>query len=130
MRIDGRVAASGVIGAVAVDRDNGLILGDLRQQIGQRLAIPAGIARDLDRSDIEGFRIDADVDLVPLAAVKNLVFPRFPSPITDHLDPGAVDQQVQASRAGARAQIDRQTLLAPAQRRIIRRQPVQTRQPE
>lgn len=60
-RIDGRVTPSGVIGPVAADGDNDFILGDLREQIRQRLAVTDGIARDLDRPDIEGFRVDADM---------------------------------------------------------------------
>ena len=116
------MAASGVIGTVAADRDNSVALVDLRQQIGQRLASATGIARNLDRSDIEAFRVDTDVHLAPLTTVANTVFPSCPFTLTDHLDPGA-----STSKCRPTAQIDRQTLLAQAQSRIIRRRPVQTR---
>lgn len=69
----------------------------------------------------------AGVLLAPLATAKSAAFPRFPFPLNDHLGPDAVEQQVQAFRAGGRTKIDRQTLLLPAQRRIIRHRLVQTR---
>lgn len=66
--VDGRMAISGVIGAVSANGENGLILRDLRQQVGKGLAITDGVGRHFDRPDIQALGIDRDVNLAPLPA--------------------------------------------------------------
>jgi hypothetical protein len=62
------MAISGVIGAVSANGENGLILRDLRQQVGKGLAITDGVGRHFDRPDIQALGIDRDVNLSPEGA--------------------------------------------------------------
>jgi hypothetical protein len=55
------------------------------------------------------------------------MFARLPLAFAGHLDPGAVDQQVQTARVGPPDKVDLQRLLPSAQRRIIRHRPIQVR---
>lgn len=66
--------------------------------------------------------------LAPLTAVLRAVFLRFPFAFTQHLDAGAVDQQVQPGRGWTARNGHLQMLLPPAHGAVIRRQPVQPRQ--
>ena len=94
---NGGVTVSGIIGAIAVDAEDRLILGDLRQKRRKGRRITDGVGRDLDCPDIQGLRIDPDMNLAPLAAIGSAVLPCFPFAFAHHLDSGAVDQQVQTA---------------------------------
>ena len=81
------MTVSGIIGAIAVDAEDRLILGDLRQKRRKGRRITDGVGRDLDCPDIQGLRIDPDMNLAPLAAIGSAVLPCFPFAFAHHLDP-------------------------------------------
>ena len=62
---DGGVTRPGVIGPVGRDLADGLLGRDLRQQFRQHGPVPDPAPSDLDRPDLEGLRIDAQMDLAP-----------------------------------------------------------------
>lgn len=59
------------------------------------LGIADRVVCELNRADIQGFRVDADMHLAPLAAIGGTMLSRFPFPFTYHLDARAAHQEVQ-----------------------------------
>jgi len=55
----------GVIGAVGGHLADRLLRWDLRQEFRQHRAVADPASRDLDGPDLEGLRIDAEMDLAP-----------------------------------------------------------------
>lgn len=127
-RCDAGMARLRVIGPVAADRGDGLGLGNLRQQVRQHGRIADAIAGDAYRPDFQGFRVNAQMHLAPLQTVLRSMFPGLPFAFADHLDAGAVDQQMQSILARAIGDLDGQHFLPTAQRAVVRNRPVQSRQ--
>lgn len=127
---DHGMALLGVVRAVPTNTADGLIGRDLRQQIGEDRGIADRVGGDFNSPDIQRFRVDPNMDLAPLATIGSAVLAGFPLAFTHHLDPSAVDQEMQTARTGPTAKHHRQRLLTSAQRRIIRHRPVQISQLE
>ncbi len=69
--------------------------------------------------------VDIKMDLAPLAAVVGVALLCLPPAFTQHLDAGAVDQQMQARRRRVRSDHRRQMFLAPADGAEVGSLPVQ-----
>lgn len=124
------VAAFRVVGAVATDARDNLLGGYLVEQARQHWGIAGGIVGHLDRPDFQRGRVNAKVDLAPLATVVGTMLLRLPLAFAQHLDACTVDQQVQSRRRRLRSDRHRKTLLAPADRAEVGHLPVQSGQPE
>ena len=124
-------ACQRVVGTVCRDDVHGFIRRNRkRQQLGQHRRVANRIARDLDRADLHRLRVDAQMHLAPLAAVLSPVLVALPLTLSEELDSRAVGQQLQGLRAGPIANLHLQRLLTPAHRAVVRRRPVQPRQPQ
>jgi len=121
---DGLVAAACVVGAVGSDSADLLYLGDLAEQVGQHGAVAVAARGEFHRSDVGGGRVHGQMDLAPLASALHSVLAGLPFAITEELDPGAVDQQVQRAICAAIRDLDGQGLLPAAQRGKVRHGPV------
>ena len=89
-----------------------LVGGDLAQQFGQHGRISDAAAGDLDGPDLQCVGVDAKMHLAPLPGLGRPVFLGKPLPFALGLDPGAVYQEMQCTRAGAIRDGDAQTFLA------------------
>lgn len=89
---DGVVTLAGVEGTICGDGRDLLVGRDLVEQLGQHRRIADLAGGELGGPDFQGFLINADVDLVPDAALGAAVLAGVPLPFAFHLDPGAVDQ--------------------------------------
>jgi hypothetical protein len=90
------VTAFGVVGTIAADAGNDLISGNLAEQARQHRRITGSIVDYFYRQDFQCGRINAKVDLAPLATVIGPMLFGLPLTFTRHLDAGAVDQEVQS----------------------------------
>jgi len=87
-RGDCGMALPGVVCAVPTDTADLLILRDLHQQIGEHRRIALSVGGDLNSPSIEGFRVNSDMDLAPLATIGSAKFAGLPLTLTHHLDAG------------------------------------------
>ena len=110
------MAGTGVIGIVCSDLADGLVGGlvggDLVQQFGQHRGIADPAAGHFDRPDFQSVGINPQVNLALLARLGRPVFLGKPLTCALGLDPGAVDQEMQRTRAGPIGDGDVQTFLA------------------
>ena len=113
-----------VVGAIGADAGNRLLRRNLCQQFWPHQCVANGVAGDLDRPDLQRLRVDAQVDLAPLAPVFGPVLPALALAFAQELDRGAVDQQLQGLRTGPIADLDLQRLLAPTHRAVVLHLPV------
>ena len=82
------MALPGVVCAVPTDTADLLILRDLHQQIGEHRRIALSVGGDLNSPSIEGFRVNSDINLAPLATIGSAKFAGLPLALTHHLDAG------------------------------------------
>lgn len=75
---------------------DGLALCNLVEQPWQHRRVAGCVIGHFDSPDFQCGRIEAKMGLAPLAAVLRAVLLCFPFAFAEHLDAGAVDQQVQA----------------------------------
>lgn len=127
---DGFVTGLGVIGAIGADRVHGLPSRDLGEQLWQHGRIADGVVGDLDGSDLQRLRVDAQLDFAPLTPVLSSMLLHFPFPFTQHLHARAVDQQVQPASVGTCRDGHAQGLLAPAQGAAIGYWPIEPGEPQ
>lgn len=131
---DGLVTALRVIGTVAADADagagDGFAVCNLVEQAWQHRCVADCVIGHFDSPDFQRRRIDAKMGLAPLATVARAVLLRLPLAFAEHLDAGAVDQQVQAGCRGACLDRHRQMFLVPADGAEVRNLPIQAGQLE
>lgn len=87
------MAAPGVIGSVGRDGANGFLGRGVRQELRQHRPIADLVAGDLNGSDLQRLRIDAEVDLALLPKARGSVFAGGALAFTSGLNAGAVDQE-------------------------------------
>lgn len=121
---NGCVTGAGVIGTISGHPFEGLVVGDLLQEVWQHGRVTDPAARDLDGQDFQRIGVDAEMHLPPCSWLGRPVFLGKPLTVPLGLDPGAVDQQVQSTRARAIGDQDGQMFLAAAQRADIRHGPI------
>ncbi len=116
------MAGAGVVGRDPID---GLIGRDVVQQVKQhgRIADPA--SGDLDRPEFQRLCVDPEVNLAPVAWLGRPTLPSQPITIAFGFHTGAVDQEVQGTRAGSVRDVDGQSVLATAKGAEVRHRPVQ-----
>ena len=115
----------GVVGPVAAHAGNRLICGYLAEQFRQHGGITRGVVGDLDGPDVQCVGINGQVHLAPLAPIVRSMLVALAFALTQELDAGAVDQQIQRGGAGSVGQFDAQVLLTPAYGTEIRNLPFQ-----
>ena len=125
-RRDRGVAGPRVVSTVRTDLADRLVNGDLVQKFGQHRRIPDPAAGHFDGPDFQRVRIDAQMDLAPLARLRWSMFLGKPLTFSLGLDPprrfartgGAyrldVDQKMQRTGAWTIRDGDAQTLLTAA----------------
>lgn len=91
---NGFMAPFRVIGVIAANTCDGFVQADLFQQTGHHGRVASGIVGYFDGADFQGGGINAQVDLPPLAAIVGTMLFGLPLAFTEHLDAGAVGQQV------------------------------------
>lgn len=79
-RSDCSMALPGVVCAVPTNTADLLILRDLYQQIGEHRRVALSVGGDLNSPNVEGFRVNSDMDLAPLATIGSTMFAGLPSP--------------------------------------------------
>ena len=94
---DGLVALAGVEGTVGGDAGNLLIGRDLVEKLRQYGRVADITGGELCRADFQRLFINSDVDLAPDAPFRAAMLAGIPLSLAFHLDPGAVDQQVQGA---------------------------------
>ena len=109
---NGLVTAFRVVGAIATYARYSLVIGNLVKQARQHRRVAGRIVGHFDGPDFQHSRIDAKMDLAPLATVVGAVFLRLSFAFAEHLNAGAVDQKVQSCRCRLRPDRYRQVLLA------------------
>ena len=122
---DGVQAVPRVVGAIGTDAFDGLVGGNLGQQLEQHRRISDGIAGHLDGAYLQRLCVDAQVDLAPLTPVLGTMLFAFALAFAKELHACAVHQQLQRRLARLVAQLDLQGLLASADRAEVRYRPVQ-----
>lgn len=125
---DGSMASTGVIGAVGGDGANLFAFGNLVEQLWQDRTVTIAAGGELHGADVRSAGVHGQMDLAPLAPALNTVLARLPFAITEELEPGAVDEQVQGAIGAAIGDLDYERLLPSAQSRVVRHSPVQARQ--
>ena len=88
------MALAGIVSAVCRDRSDLLVGWYLRQQFGEHGGVTNAGTRDLDRLNLQRFRVDSKVELDPSAALGGTMLARVPLAIALDFDPGAVDQEM------------------------------------
>ena len=96
-RGDGSVAGPSVVSTIGGDRANRLLRRDLREERRKHRRVAHTTAGDLGRSDLQGLRINAQMDLGPLPRPGGSVLAGAPFPFAHGFDAGAVDQKVRAA---------------------------------
>ena len=119
------MAALRIVSAITADAGELLFRRNLTWQIGQHRRITDAVVGYFHRSDFECDSINAEMDLAPLAAVIGAMLLRLPFAFAQHLDAGAIDQQVQAGRGGHNFNGDAQCLLPPTHGAVVGDGPVQ-----
>ncbi len=89
------MAFSGIIGAVAGDAADLLVRRDLVQKVGQDRRITDVVPGDPEGPDFQRSFVDPEVDLAPGAPFWTAMFAGVPFAFALHLDPCAVDQQME-----------------------------------
>ena len=110
-----RAAGPGVIGAVCTDLADGLVIGNLLQQLGQHGDVADPGPGHFDGADFQRFRGYSKVNLAPLPRLRRSGLLCAPLAVAFRLDPGAVDQQVQSPGALAMGNCNGQPFLAARQ---------------
>src|SRR5450830_302361 len=110
---NGFMAAFRVIGAVATDARDRLVHANLVEQTRQYRRVAGGVVGHLDGPDLQRGGVYAQVHLAPLTAILGAMLFSLPLSFTNHLDAGAVDQQVQAGRRRVGRDRHREMLLPP-----------------
>ncbi len=123
-RGDCLVAFPGVVGAARGHRGDLFVCRDLVEKVGQDWRVADVASGDLDGPDLQRFLADADVYLAPDTALGATVLTGIPLTFALSLDTGAVDQQVQRSRAATVGDIHVQRPLAATERADVRHSPV------
>jgi len=77
------------------------------------------VGDNVNGPNVEGFCVDPDVHLAPLATIGRAVLAWLPAAFIHHFDAGGVSQQMHTVRTGATAKRHQQRFLTPTQRRII-----------
>jgi len=85
---------------------------------------------DLDGTDPQRFLVDPEMDLAPDPPFQATVLAGAPFAFTLHLDPRAVDQQVQRAVGAAIWDVDSQGFLSAGQRAEVGHGPVETDKPQ
>ncbi len=125
---DGLVTVPRVVGAIATDAGDALVGWNLLQQRWQDGRITDAVVGHLHGSDLERGRVDPKVHLAPLAAILRPVLLRLPLTFAQHLDARAVHQQMQSGRGRYCPDGNLKRLLPPADRAVVRRRPIKSRQ--
>lgn len=86
------MATLGAVGAVPADAQQRLVRRNLIEQAGLHGHVAAGVVSHLERTDLQALGNDAQMHRVPLAQVVSAVLAGLP--LAQHLDAGAVHQQV------------------------------------
>jgi hypothetical protein len=94
------MTGAGVIGSICGDDAEGLVAGDLVQQVGQHGCVADPAAGDLYRPDFQRLCVYTEVNLAPVPWLGWSVFLDQPLAIAPGLHACAVDQQVQGAGAG------------------------------
>ena len=87
------VTAFGVVGTIAADARDGLVSGNLVEQARQYWRIAGGVVCHFVGPDFQRGRVNAKVDLAPLATVVGAMLFSFPLAFAQHFDSRAVDQE-------------------------------------
>ena len=120
------MAATGVIGAVGRHSANIFTGGDMIEQVRQHGTVAIAAAGKFHSADVGCGRIHDQMHLAPLAPALNTVLSGLPFAITEELDAGAVDKQVQWAISAPIRDLDGQRLLPSAQSGVIRHCPVES----
>ena len=120
------VTAFGVEGTIAANTGNHLIGGNLVEEARQHRRITGRVVGYFDSPDFQCGRINAKVNLAPLATVVGPMLFGLPLAFTRRLDAGAVDQEGQSRCCRLRADRHRKMLLAPANGTGVGHLPVQS----
>jgi hypothetical protein len=96
------MTAFSVLGTIAADTYNGLVGGNLVEQAWQYRRIACGVVGHFNGPDFQRGRVNAKVDLTPLATVVGPMFFGLLLAFAKHLDARAVDQKVQSRCSGLR----------------------------
>lgn len=120
------MAGLGVISTIT--RHGGNRRGNLGEQFRQHWGIAHAVAGDLNRSNFQRLGINPQMHLAPLAAVVGTVLLGFPFAFAQHLDPSAIDQQMERVISASIGDRHLQMLLASRNRAEIGNLPIQSRQ--
>ena len=127
---NGLMAALRIVSAITADAGKLLFQRNLTEQVGQHRSITDAVVGHFHGPDFSRGSINTEMDFAPLAAVVSAVLFGLPFTVAQHLDAGAVDQQVQAGRGRHDFGSDTQCLLPAAHGAVIRNRSIQTCQPK
>jgi hypothetical protein len=125
-----RCLATVCLQAVRGGRDAGdlLIDRDLAEQLGPHRGVAHIAAGDFNCPNFQCFLVDPEMDLALDTAIGTTVLASVPSAFTLHLDPRAVDQQVQRTLRPPMRDVHGEDLLAMAERAEVWHIPIEADQ--
>jgi hypothetical protein len=113
------MAAFRIVSTITADPGELLFRRNLTQQVGQHRRITDAVIGHFHGANLKCGSINTEADLAPLVAIVGAMLPGLPFAFTQHLDAGAIDQQVQAGCDRHDFNGDAQCLLPPAHRAVI-----------
>lgn len=108
------MTAFGIIGTIAADARDGLVAGNLVEQVRHYRCIAGCVLGHFNGSDFQRGRVNSKVRLAPLAAVVGPKLFGLLLAFAQHLDNRAVDQEEQSRFRRLRSDRHRKIFMAPA----------------